>query len=155
MGRKPRKLEIAQKVAESLVEPGNARNASIIARAVVDARTVERTLAKGDPSRLGADSIARLLAALSAVADSVLDAGVCTDADVARLMQLLAAFVGAAERLGRAGIDLSAALPDDAHTSLMRELRLAFDRGARAAVRFPRAARRRFSPQPGVKRGHR
>jgi hypothetical protein len=98
---------------------------------------VKAKLAVGGAGEAARGSIGRLLGALAIVTDRLLDAPEFGDNETTKALQLLAGLTGTLERMARAGIDLTAlASPEDTR-ALSGELALAYQRGAKAARKYP------------------
>ena len=78
-----------------------------ILRKPITRERVQEELSQGGAMVHTNRSIGAILGALSSLVDDMLDSGVTEPDQVTELTQLLGAFVGTAERLARAGIDLT------------------------------------------------
>lgn len=159
--------EIAKIVAENPTLPVReiARQVDVpkstVSRILNRPITLDRVRAKMAESSVSGRThrtIGSILASLDILVEDMLAAEIREDADITKLLQLLNALSTVAERMARAGITFSSLVPDSANSALSGELRLAFARGLRAALRWPGRAKRTaerierilVGPPPGV-----
>jgi hypothetical protein len=162
---KPRIPPKIQEIAKIVSAEPDASGREIAARTGISKSEVARILAKPITraevtKRLAADgtggavrTIGQIIAALSELTDNMLDQGLAEDADITKFLQLLQALTATAERLARAGIDLTAVVDPADDTALRAELARAWRRGMRAALRWPNAARKRLDPHAAERSG--
>jgi hypothetical protein len=100
---------------------------------------VKARVAAGGAGEAARGSVANLLGALAVVTDRLLDSPEFGENETVKAMQLLAGLTATLERMSRAGIDLTAlASPSDTR-ALAGELARAYQRGAKAARKYPHA----------------